>query len=52
MEFLELSEVRPRALTLSIQGLSPKGMFLGQGSQGLEVVIFNFNCFDYFINFL
>ena len=41
MEFLELSEVRPRALTLSIQGLSPKGMFLGQGSQGLEVVVFN-----------
>ena len=41
MEFLEFSEFRPRAITLSIQGLSSKAMFLGQGSQGLEVVVFN-----------
>ena len=41
MEFLGLSELRRRDLTLTFQGLSPKGMFLGQGSQGLEVVVFN-----------
>mgnify|MGYP001091095398 CR=1 FL=1 len=41
MGFLESSEIRPRAFTLSIRGLLPKEMFLGQGSQGLEIVVFS-----------
>jgi len=41
MEFLESSELTPRPLSLSVQGLLPKVMFLGQGSQGLEVVVFS-----------
>ena len=41
MNFLDKSAFRPRAFSLSVKGLSPKEMFLGQGSQGLEVVVFS-----------
>lgn len=41
MEFLESVELRPRAFTLAVQGLSPTRMFLGEGSQGLEIVVFS-----------
>ncbi len=39
MTFLEGSEFSVRPLTLDIQGLAPVGLYLGLGSQGLEVVV-------------
>ena len=39
MTIIEDSDFPIRPLTLNIQGLSPLGLFLGQGSQGLEVVV-------------
>ena len=40
MTFLADSEFIPRPLTLHIQGLTPKSLFLGKGSQRLEVALF------------
>ena len=39
LEFLENSERTLRSLSLDVEGLSPVGLVLGQGSQGLEVAI-------------
>ena len=39
MTFLDNSEFSMRPLKLNIQGLSPIGLFLGKGSQGLEVAV-------------
>ena len=39
MTFLENSHFPARPLTLNIQGLSPVGLFLGEGNQGLEVAV-------------
>lgn len=43
MTFLEDSEFTPRPLNLNIQGLTPSGLFLGQGNHGLEVAAFTSN---------
>ncbi len=40
MSFLENSEFTARPLTLDIPGLKPSCLFLGQGSQGLELAVF------------
>ena len=40
MTFLENSEISAVPLNLNIPGLSPIGLFLGNGNQGLEVVAF------------
>ena len=39
LEFLENSERTLRSLSLDVEGLSPVGLVLGQGSQGAEVAI-------------
>ncbi|MDA9100046.1 hypothetical protein N9J94_02155 [Planktomarina sp.] len=37
--FLTDPELARRPLKLSVQGLTPVGLFLGKGSQGLEVAL-------------
>ena len=39
--FLEGSDLPVRPLSLNLQGLEPFGLFLGNGNQGLEVVVFS-----------
>ena len=41
MKFLENSEHPPRSLNINVPGMTPVGLFLGQGSQGLEVAVFS-----------
>ena len=41
MEFLSKSELKPRALDLTLNNLSPEGLFLGNGNQALEVAVFS-----------
>ena len=43
MIFLSNSEFIARPLSLSINGLSPLGLFLGKGNQGLEIGVFSSN---------
>ena len=40
MEFLSKSELKPRALDLTLNNLSPEGL-LGNGNQALEVAVFS-----------
>ena len=40
MSFLDTADFACRPLTLDINGLSPIGLFLGNGNQALEVAIF------------
>ena len=41
MLFLSNTDFTPRPFSLNIKGLSPLGLFLGQGNQGLEICIFS-----------